>query len=551
MLCRLGVSDIAKKMYGIFFCPFCRIVKTTSRIRKYLNSDTEYQLTQEYIPVNTIPQTLNDALIYWATKNPGKIFIQTNKDNYSFRETKTIAESLSGFLTNNGISAGAIICLLLPRTPELIFSFLAASLANFIPAPVNYLENTNTIKEIISSLNPAVIIVDETVINDEIKNIISVNNALVISTNHQSKFDTALHWDHCINQVTFHKKNHKITRPNDIAYFNYTTGSSGFPKGALCTHANLFWNTRSAIDTFQLTEHDVHLCMFASFAHPHELFCRALFTGASLVLLTEISPKSIVNAINKYQVTCMMGLAVMYKMMAEHCGKASLSSLRIAESGGMFTNPETHISFLSSFHLPILSVWGSTETSGIALANSPESYRLDGSMGKACPHYQVKLVDKNGEEVPTGDIGELIFSSPAVVSGYHNNVSFPSEESWYFTGDLAIKDKDDFYHFVERKSGMIKVAGLKVYPLQVELILQKYPYIKEVAVVGVQEKRRGYVPKAYIVTENSKPVTVADLRVFCKNKLAPYMIPKHIQQVTELPKIGSGKINKKALLALN
>ncbi len=408
------------------------------------------------------------------------------------------------------------------------------------------MENIDTIKKIISASCPAVIIIDENVVSDEIIKSITEHGALVINTGGQSKSQTALPWDHCVKQALC-QSDIKEIQPEDVAYYNYTTGSSGFPKCALCTHANLFWNTRSAIETFQLTERDVHLCMFASFAHPHELFCRALFTGASLILVTRISPKSIVNAINKYHVTCMMGLAILYKMMAEHCAQSSLPSLRIAESGGMYTSPEIHNSFLSSFNLPILSVWGSTETTGVAIANPPESCRLDGSMGKACQHYQVKLIDPRGEEVPTGEIGELIFSGPAVVSGYRNEVPFSGKDVWYFSGDLATKDKDDFYHFIERKSGMIKVAGMKVYPLQIELVLQKHPKIREVAVVGVEEKRRGHVPKAYTVTEDGQPLKLEDLTVFCKNKLAPYMLPKHIQLIAELPKTGSGKINKKAL----
>ena len=214
----------------------------------------------------------------------------------------------------------------------------------------------------------------------------------------------------------------------------------------------------------------------------------------------------------------------------------------------MFTNPEIHASFLSAFQVPILSVWGSTETTGIALANYPDTYQTDGSMGKVCPHYQVKLVDQSGKEVATGEIGELIFSSPAVVAGYHNKVSFPGKKSWYYSGDLARKNKNGCYVFIERKSGMIKVAGLKVYPLQVELVIQEHPAIKEVAIIGVKENRRGFVPKAYIVTKVGRSVNLEDIKKFCKNKLASYMIPKSIQLLTELPKIGSGKINKKALL---
>ncbi len=496
-----------------------------------------------------IPQTINEALSYWAEKTPEKTFIHCRENTYSYRKTKEITSNLAGFLADKGIPTGARICLLLPRTPELIFSFLAATATGLIPSPVNYLESNDTIQKIIESVTPSVIVVDNRLITEKIKDFITKCDAIVISVNRKSTSANSLHWDDCV-QKTMVAEKQPDSGPHDLAYLNFTTGSSGFPKGALCTHANLTWNSRSAIETFSLTEADVHLCMFASFAHPHELFCRALYTGASLVLLTEINPKTIIRTINRYHVTCMMGLAVMYKMMAEYSKKTLLPSLRIAESGGMYTSPEIHTCFLASFNLPILSVWGSTETSGIALANTPADHRLDGSMGKACPHYLVKVIDHHDKEVQTGTIGELIFSSPALVSSYHNTPSFPCKNGWYYSGDLAFVDEEGFYHFVERKSGMIKVAGLKVYPLQVELTLQHHPKIKEIAIIGISDKRRGFVPKAYIVAQNDAIISIDDLRTYCENKLPAYMVPKQIQHLTSLPKIGSGKIDKKALSSL-
>ncbi|MCI5159110.1 MAG: hypothetical protein D3906_11885 [Candidatus Electrothrix sp. AUS1_2] len=246
-------------------------------------------------------------------------------------------------------------------------------------------------------------------------------------------------------------------------------------------------------------------------------------------------------------------MGVMYKMMARHCKERAFPHLRIAESGGMFTDRDIHRNFLDAFGIPVLSVWGSTETTGIALANAPDNYRIDGSMGKPCPYYQVKLVDEEGKEVAPGETGELIFSGPAVISGYQNAADFSGENDWYFSGDLAQKDEQGFFRFIERKSGMIKVAGLKVYPLQVELVIQQHPAVREVAVIGIPEKRRGYVPKAFIALEENSELDEnelkAELETFCRQRLAAYMVPKVFQIIEELPKIGSGKINKKILLA--
>jgi acyl-coenzyme A synthetase/AMP-(fatty) acid ligase len=296
-----------------------------------------------------------------------------------------------------------------------------------------------------------------------------------------------------------------------------------------------------------LTPDDVHMCMFSSFAHPHELFARALFTGASIALLEEINPKTMAAAIRYSRVTAMMGIAPLYDMLSSHAKNFKLDTLRIAESGGMYTRPDVSNGFYNAFGIPILCVWGSTETTGIAIANTPSAYRMDGSMGRVCPYYDVKVIDDNGNEARDAQPGELLFKGPAVISGYIEGSEFPLTDGWYHSGDLGWKDKDGFFYFTDRKSGLLKVAGLKVYPLQVELILLEHPAIKEAAVIGVEDKLRGDVPAAFVVLHEGASATEDEILRYCNKNMAHYMIPKKMRIIDELPKIGSGKIDKKTL----
>ncbi len=504
------------------------------------------------MPRSSSVQTVTGALSHWAAARPEKTFIHSAQGSFSFAESQRIALRLAGFWAGNGVQAGARICLLLPRRPELALSFFAANFARCLPVPVNYLENPESIKSTLALLAPAVIIVDASVISSGVEDYLRECGALVISVGGGTEeHDFFIKWNDCLQHSPLSDLNPPQIRPEEAAYLNFTSGSSGQPKGAICTHANMYWNTRSAIEIFNLTEEDVHLCIFAAFAHPHELFCRALYTGGSLVLLPEISPKAIVRAVNQYHVTCMMGLAVMYKMLAEHCADTLLPTLRIAESGGMFTPPVLQEDFLAAFQVPLLPVWGSTETTGIALANAPACRQADGAMGRPCPHYQVKLIDEQGREVRQGEIGELLIAGPAVVSEYWGGMPFPAQAGWYCSGDLAWQDQDGFYHFVERKNGMIKVAGLKVYPLQIEQALLRHPGISEAAVTGMEERRHGSVPQAFVVPKAGAQLAEDELTIFCRQHLAPYMVPRRFTLLAALPKTGGGKINKKALLLEN
>jgi acyl-CoA synthetase (AMP-forming)/AMP-acid ligase II len=162
----------------------------------------------------------------------------------------------------------------------------------------------------------------------------------------------------------------------------------------------------------------------------------------------------------------------------------------------------------------------------------------------------VRVIGKDDAEVQPGETGEMIFKGPAVVQGYYKNavndeVCF--KNGWYYSGDLAKKDEEGNLYFVGTKTGMMKVAGLKVYPLEIELVLMEHPDIKEAAVISVKDRLRGEVPKAIIATNNGRTLTEKEILGFCRERLAHYKVPRIIEIRDSLPKLGSGKINKKIL----
>jgi acyl-coenzyme A synthetase/AMP-(fatty) acid ligase len=291
--------------------------------------------------------------------------------------------------------------------------------------------------------------------------------------------------------------------------------------------------------------------MFAPFAHPHEIFARPLYLGGTMALIDKIYPKSIAETICDHKVSCMMGLAPMYENLLSLLERKTynLSSLRIPESGGMYTRTDLIKRFEHKIGVPVIPVWGSTETTGIAIANRPGGQILPGSVGKPCLSYEVSVVDENDRELLSGEIGEMIFKGPGVVKGYYEIGSDEEcfKNGWYYSGDLGMKDLEGNFYFIERKTGMMKVAGLKVYPLEIEKVLLDHPSIKEASVISVKDRLRGEIPKAIIVTANGILLTEKEVLGFCRERLPHYKLPRIVEIRESLPKTGSGKINKKVL----
>lgn len=490
--------------------------------------------------------TLIETLEINAAKRPEKhaIIYKNHKINYG--ELNDHVTRLANSIRQLGVNKGDRIGLMLQREPNLIIAFLASIKAGAIPAPINFNLTKEQLRKLFISMNPAIVFTRDKFYDLLQEAEIKRNTHIVVT----DKGNADSHeWDDLL-------KNRPLTDPHpvsldDTAYLNYTSGSTGEQKGAMATHANIYWNTVSAVESFKITGDDVHLCMFAPFAHPHELLARALYTGGTMVLLDDIFPKSLAEAIRGHSVTCMMGLAPMYQMLIDTAASNDLKSLRIPESGGMTTRPDLISCFEKQFGVPIYPVWGSTETTGIAIAVRPGEKTKEYSLGRPCPYYEVKVVDETGDEARAGEIGEMAFRGRGVIREYYLGEGVMkdcSNQGWYFSGDLGRYDKEGFFYFMDRKSHMLKVAGLKVYPLEVEIVLLSHPFIKEAAVIGVKDRLRGEIPKAVIIPKEGHSPTKEDISGFCKGVLPNYKIPRIIELRDDLPRFANGKVNKRQLM---
>lgn len=483
-----------------------------------------------------------------SVEAPGKKALVYGETSIDYKELNSLVNRFANGLIKKGVKKGGRVGMMLPRVPELVITFLGAAKAGAIAAPVNFELPREKISAILRGLGPELLVTSSSLLPHAAGSLPEGSDIELITAGEGA--GAAVSWDSFIEGCPDSNPGLDI-RDEDTVYLNYTSGSTGNSKGAITTHSNIYWNTIASIEALGLKREDIHLCMFAPFAHPHEIFARPLCLCGTMVLVDTIYPKSIAEAISRHRVTCMMGLAPMYENLLELTEHRlyDLSSLRIPESGGMYTRTELMNRFVQKMGLSIVPVWGSTETTGIALANRPGEFMPPGSVGKPCPYYEVSIFDDDGNEAGVGEVGEMVFKGPAVVKGYFeaNAGGAAFENGWYRSGDLATKDTDGYFYFVERKSGMMKVAGLKVYPAEIEKVLLDHPDVKEASVISVKDDLRGEVPKAVITIKPGRHLSSKDLLKFCRARLAHYKVPRAVEFMDELPKTSSGKINKKAL----
>jgi len=427
--------------------------------------------------------TLNEMLNNGAIEHPGKIAIIYKDRKNTYRELDEITNRIANSFIQLGLKKGDRVAIMLPKIPELVFSYLGLSKCGGIGFPLSHESTEKTIRITLSETKPFSLITTHSLLPlfSNIPNKFKIS-PIIVNSRVEDKYHP---FSELLKSTDSKDPNIQIV-PEDVFYLNYTSGTTGHPRGAITTHANIFFNTIAAVEHLDLTGDDIHLCLFAPFSHPHEIFARPLYLTGTMVLLDTISPRILAETIRRHQVTFMMGLAPFYELLWKVAGTSDidLSSLRIAESGGMLTSEDLQRRFQKRFGIPILPVWGSTETSGIAIANFPHQSRKAGSIGQVCKYYQVRVLDTTGREVPEGEVGNLVFSGPAVVRGYYTPTgNQPLHQGCFFSGDLARKDEDGCFYFLGRKMSMIKVGGWKVYPHEIEIVLASHPGIKEVAVL--------------------------------------------------------------------
>jgi long-chain acyl-CoA synthetase len=345
----------------------------------------------------------------------------------------------------------------------------------------------------------------------------------------------------------------------DIAFLQYTGGTTGISKGAVLTHGNILANLEQAVAWIRpwVREEQPQVIITAlPLYHILSLTANSLLmmkAGGCNILIT--NPRDIpafVKELRKHRFTMITGVNTLFNALMNHPDftRIDFSSLRVALGGGMAVQKAVADRWKKLTGCTLIEAYGLSETSPAVTINPLDLGDYNGSIGLPIPSTEVMLRGDDGKEVPLGSPGELCVRGPQVMRGYWNNPSETAKvlgaDGFLATGDIATMDEKGYVRIVDRKKDMLLVSGFNVYPNEIEAVVAMHPGVLEHAVIGVPDEHSGEVPKLFVVRKDPS-LTEEDLRRHCEANLTGYKRPKYIEFRKELPKTPVGKILRRAL----
>lgn len=492
---------------------------------------------------------LSDLLRATAQRLPDKeALVPTGPDSggsLSWSEIDREADAVAAGLERFGVKAGDRVAIAMPNLPHFIFSLYGIVRTGAAAVPLNVMLTEAEARTILEDAEPRVILAAGSFgesVATAARGVPSVER--VVSVDDWSEFEKP---DGVVES---------IGGDDEIAVLAYTSGTTGLPKGVVLSHANLLANLdqQMAIPEDTVHEDDVilHSLPFFHIFGLNVPLGLMVKNGASGVLLDRFDPVPTLRTIEEHKVTVLCGAPPMYVAwtMTPGVDQYDLSTVRLAISGAAPLDEQTIRDFHDIFGLDIDEGYGLTETAPTLTSNRMAPTPRAGSVGKALPGVELRIIDEGGNDVELGDPGEIIVKGPNVFKGYWRNVEATEqvfEDGWFRTGDIAVMDDDGFIYLVDRKRDLVIVSGFNVFPSEVEQALLQNPKVKEAVVIGVPHQYRGETIKAHVVLAPGEESTEAELIEDVVARIARFKAPETIEIVDELPHLLSGKVLRRAL----
>jgi long-chain acyl-CoA synthetase len=486
---------------------------------------------------------LTTAFEQVARANAQKTALYWGDEEYSYDHLLNETMRVAGYLQNDlGVQPGDRVGLWLKNCPEFVLALFGILLAGGVVVPINNFLKPPEVAFILADAGADVLVTDA---------------ALAEGLPALADLRPDLR---CVQVEMFERGELEIKpvqpplrEETDLAVIIYTSGTTGRPKGAMLSHGNLLHNVESCRLVLQCVHEDrmaVLLPMFHSFMLMVGVFL-PLLVGGSIVLIRSLHPpRNVFQEIIQRQATILPAIPQFFRSMVSSPVTIPLPSLRMCISGAAPLPVQVLTEFTAKFPFPMIEGYGLSEASPVVTKNPLVGQRKAGSIGKPIPNVEVSIQDDTGKLLPAGEIGELCVRGGNVMIGYWNQPEETAKvmrDKWLLTGDIGYRDEDGFYFITDRKKDMLLVNGINVYPREVEEIIYQFPGVKEAAVIGVPDARKGEQPLAFVAANEGTVLEEKALLQFIRSKLADYKAPRRVFFLPALPRNATGKILKTAL----
>jgi len=484
-------------------------------------------------------------------KFPDKMSLEFDRKILTFGEIDTTTNRIANRLRDMGIKKGDRVAQYVPNSPELVYTTVSSFKLGAIVVPMNIAFKEAEISYLLRNSEAKAIVTDTErlpVLERVLKDLPALEHVVVIDSQGEKYIP--------FSQLSENGDNRELNteiNDDDGAFIFYTSGTTGRPKGALLTQRSVTSNLKALREAWRWTEDDLFLLTLPMF-HIHGLgvgLCGSLYNGCSTIIKNKFDAADVLNTIQNRKVTLFMGVPTMYFRMleVENCAGYDVSSMRLFVSGSAPLSKELFAKCHKTLGHRILERAGMSE-SMMNYSNPYDRERRPGTVGFPLPGVEARIVDENFQDLPVNTEGEIVIKGPNLLKEYWRNEEATRNsfvDGWFKTGDICKRDADGYISIVGRSKDIIISGGVNLYPREIEEVIESIPAVKEAAVVGVSDEEFGEAVKACVVLEDGEELSDDEVIAYCRERLASFKKPKHVEFLDALPKNAMGKIVKDRL----
>jgi acyl-CoA synthetase (AMP-forming)/AMP-acid ligase II/ABC-type nitrate/sulfonate/bicarbonate transport system permease component len=491
-----------------------------------------------------------------AHKQPDKVAVICNEVRLSFSELNTKASMLANWLLATGVKKGDRAVMLLPNCAEFAVVYFALMKIGVIAVILDFRLSPPEMAPLFDETEAQVLITHSKQKSFAVRMLRQKEHLryVVLLGDETGEEENLYHYERIVEKGDTQEPNIPLTDEDEALYL-YTSGTTGKPKGVILTydHHTYFPESMKALEP--LTDQDVQGSVLPMSHISGPIVLNLLVDmGHTLVIIDEIRPKKILEEVQRNKINYFHAVPPIFQMLLNLPSREryDLSSLRFVAMMGTVVAEELMEEWAEEYpHAIPLQGYGATETSPLlTLTHYDDAPRKMASAGRLVPRAEVKVVDKDGKELPLGEVGEVIARGPQIMKGYFKNpkaTALKIKDGWYYTGDLGRFDEDGYIYILGRADDMIITGGMNVYPSELENVLIAHDKVAEAAVIGIGDAERGQALKAVIVPKVGEEISKRELMRFCRERLANFKLPKVIELRDSLPRSRTGKVAKREL----